>query len=205
MDILRQELIETQKARSELIKWKLLLVSALGATGLGFAKSDSNINVEVLLCCIPFVCAYVDSQYVNLSLRIMGIATFFRELAPHVGVSRALSEYEKFMDLARGNIRESHVKLGRHSPQSWNVRTSSILFSGLIALYALASFMFRQAKPNIWLALAMFLAGIGGVVFDLWLFRDSRTRRKIIEDAGREFAARIEKASAEPTVSPHGG
>jgi len=198
MEILRQEVIETQKARSELIKWKLLLVSALGAAGLGFAKSDSDINAEVLLCCIPFVCAYVDSQYMNLSLRIMGIATFFKEVAPHFGVSRPLIEYEKFMNFSRRKIRESHIKLGRHSPQSWIIRASSVLFSGLIAIYALASFMLRRPSSNIWLLIVMFLTGIGGIAFDLWLFRHSKDRQKIIADAGIEFAARINKANTEP-------
>lgn len=192
MDILRQELIETQKTRSELIKWKLLLVSALGATGLGFAKTKSDLNAEVLLCCIPFVCAYVDAQYVNLSLRIMGIATFFREVAPQVGVSRALTEYENLMNFARGKIRVTYPRVGCHGFQSWLVRASSVLFSGFVALYAGASFVLRRPRPNVWLMLAMFLTGIGGVAFDLWLFHHSHGRREIIEKAGAKFRTKLD-------------
>jgi len=197
MEILRQEIIETQKARNELIKWKLLLVSALGAAGFGFADSNNKINTEVLLCCIPFVCAYVDSQYMNLSLRIVNIATFFREVGPHVGVDKSFTEYEKLMDCTLVNIREGYIKFGRHSPQSWNIRISTILFSGFIALYALVSLLVRKPKPDIWVSIAMIIAGTVGVVFDFVLFRHSQGRRKIIENTAREFVARITKVSTE--------
>jgi len=204
MDILRQEIIETQKARSELIKWKLLLVSALAATGLGFAKSESDLNTEVLLCCIPFFCAYVDAQYANLSLRIMGIATFFRDIASHVGVDPALTEYENLMAFARDKVRGGYGELGRHSPQSWVVRASSILFSGLVAVYAAASLVLRDPKPNVWLMVAMLTTGIGGVVFDILLFQHSNQRRKIIEKAGAEFALMIDNGNTNEQAAAAG-
>lgn len=197
MEILRQEIIETQKARSELIKWKLLLVSALAAAGLGFAESGSDNNKEVLLCCIPFVCVYVDAQYVNLSLRIMGIATFFRDVAPYVGVNQALIEYENMMFFARGNKPRASNKLGRHGTQSWLVRMSSILFSGLVAVYGAVSLKWPPSELSMWLKVAMICFGTGGVVFHICLFRYNRRRRKIIEKAGPEFAWKVDQL-AEP-------
>jgi hypothetical protein len=79
MDSLRSELIETQKVRTDLIKWKLILVSVLAATGLGFTEIKSVPYAEVVLCCIPFVCAYVDLQCASLSLRISGISFYFQK------------------------------------------------------------------------------------------------------------------------------
>lgn len=197
MDILRQELIETQKVRSELIKWKLLLVSALGATGLGFAKSGVKINSEVLLCGIPLVCAYVDIQYANLSLRIMGIATFFREIAPRAGCMQGLIEYEKFVAFAREKTRESYEKLGRHSPQSWLIRASSIIFSGAVTVYGGALLAIRRPIPGVWLILSMLLTGIGGVIFNYWLFHHAHFRRGVLEKAGKEFASMMDETTTD--------
>ncbi|UCG47976.1 MAG: hypothetical protein JSU94_21160 [Phycisphaerales bacterium] len=191
MEILRQELIETQKVRSELIKWKLLLVSALGAAGLGFAKTDSKINAEVLLCCIPLVCAYVDVQYDNLLLRIRGIATFLREIGPKIGVAPGLVEYEKFMASARKDIRVRNRVLGRRSFADWLVQASTFVFSGLVAVYAAGSVALRRPGPNSLLAVVMFLAGMGGVVFHFWLNRHTKKRLETLQDSGKKYAAKI--------------
>ena len=64
MEPLRNEIIESQKARTDLMKWKFILVSGLGAAGLGFTGKSDDSTIEhvtiLVLCCIPFVCAYVD-------------------------------------------------------------------------------------------------------------------------------------------------
>ena len=52
MEKLGTELVEAQKARTDFIKWKLLLVSGLGAAGLGFTKSPSVPYADLILCCI---------------------------------------------------------------------------------------------------------------------------------------------------------
>jgi len=36
MSALRDEIIEAEKARSDFLKWKLIIVSGLGGAGLGF-------------------------------------------------------------------------------------------------------------------------------------------------------------------------
>jgi len=42
MQTLRTELIETQKVRSDLLKWKLLIVAGIGGAALGFFGSSSG-------------------------------------------------------------------------------------------------------------------------------------------------------------------
>ncbi|WP_028573874.1 hypothetical protein [Desulfonatronovibrio hydrogenovorans] len=78
MDKLRDEIIETQKVRSDLIKWKLVLTAVLGATGLGF-KGSPHDNISLLLCLIPLVCVYVDLTAQHLNLRIQAISSFIRD------------------------------------------------------------------------------------------------------------------------------
>jgi len=96
------------------------------------------------------------------------------------------------MASARDNIRVRNQRLGRHSPQSWVVRASNFVFSGLVAVYAVASFVFRRPRPNAWLTLAMLLAGIGGVVFNFCLFHHTHGRLTTLEDAGKKYAAIID-------------
>lgn len=39
IDKLRDEIIESQKARTDLMKWKLILVAAIGAAGFGIGSN----------------------------------------------------------------------------------------------------------------------------------------------------------------------
>jgi len=38
MSSLREEIVASEQLRSDLVKWKLIIVSALGAAGLGFTE-----------------------------------------------------------------------------------------------------------------------------------------------------------------------
>jgi len=185
---LREELIETQKTRTALIKWKLILVSVLGATGLGFMESNSQINAELLLCLVPLVCAYVDMQYENLSFRIMAIATFLREVWTPPANTSEMQDYEKFVEITRKKIRNRYPILGRHSLQGWLMRGSSILFYILLILYAGISLVSSRPKIRMWSILPLLIAGGSGVAFTLWMFHHSQRRRKILKNTGKDLA-----------------
>src|SRR5713226_1515874 len=76
---LRDEIIESEKARTDFIKWKLILVAAIGSAALGLSsKESSNGNLGILLALIPFVCLYVDAVCFHNEIRIMTIARFLR-------------------------------------------------------------------------------------------------------------------------------
>ena len=70
------EIIESQKIRSDLLKWKILTLAVLGATGLGLS-GQSIPHADLVLCCVPFVCAYIDLLCRHLSLRIAVISEFW--------------------------------------------------------------------------------------------------------------------------------
>ncbi|MFY9698541.1 MAG: hypothetical protein WAK34_09530 [Rhodoplanes sp.] len=82
MDKLRDEIIETQKARADLLKWKLIILSVLGAVGLGvrFAPYASD-PLPIALALIPLVSLYVDVMCYHLSLRITVLGAFLRNCA----------------------------------------------------------------------------------------------------------------------------
>jgi hypothetical protein len=74
---LRTEIGESQKVRVDILKWKLILVAALGAASFGLAAKDSG-REPLLLALVPFVCIYADIVCYHHDLRILAIARFLR-------------------------------------------------------------------------------------------------------------------------------
>mgnify|MGYP001794282614 FL=1 len=110
---LREEIIDAHRGRAELLKWKLILVAALGTVGLGFnvepwKRADITMEPEkvlstyLLLCLIPLICVYVDSLCQHLYLRTIVIGTFFRNYHNRKGSDIDwFCEYEAFCEMTR--------------------------------------------------------------------------------------------------------
>jgi hypothetical protein len=111
---LRDEIIESQKARADLFKWKIILVAAIGAAVLGVgdplagtgARSGQEEIVskrEYLLCLVPLVCVYTDILCAHMNLRIRVIGQFLRIHPIDAGTddSAAQVAYENFVHKAR--------------------------------------------------------------------------------------------------------
>jgi hypothetical protein len=99
MERLRDEILQAQNTRSELLKWKLGLVGAIGAAGLGFAGSVGLRHADLVLCALPPVAVYVDLLALHLTLRILVIGTFLRTAgAKEAGADQG---YEEFAHDAR--------------------------------------------------------------------------------------------------------
>ena len=98
MSNLRQQVIESQKIRSDFLKWKLILIAALGSAGLGLGGINHFSNTYMILCLIPLVCVYVDALCIHLYLRIKIIGTFIRKYS---NVDENESKNEKLLDNLR--------------------------------------------------------------------------------------------------------
>jgi len=117
---LRDEIVESQKVRSDLFKWKILLVATLGAIALGFSSEPANaasvpsFDHLYLLCLIPLVGLYVDILCSHLNLRILVIGRYFQYVAAARGVDAEprQAEYEQFVEQAR-NLTSDLVDLGK--------------------------------------------------------------------------------------------
>jgi hypothetical protein len=72
---LRNEVVESQKFKSDLLKWKLILAAALGAAALGLNSKD---RMPALLTLVPFVCIYADIVCYHNDLRVHVIGRFLR-------------------------------------------------------------------------------------------------------------------------------
>lgn len=116
---LREEIIESQKARADLFKWKIILVAAIGAavlgvgdphvfvdagkTGANTGEDDIVSKREYLLCLVPLVCVYTDILCAHMNLRIMVIGQFLRINPIIAGTDDSALQpaYENFAQRAR--------------------------------------------------------------------------------------------------------
>lgn len=92
---LRTEIIECQKSKVDLLKWKLILTAGLGAAGLGAAGrglGQAGSGMPLLWALVPLVCAYVDIVCYHNDLRIMVIAQFLRSDAQAGSFARAYEQ-----------------------------------------------------------------------------------------------------------------
>jgi hypothetical protein len=101
MNTLREEIIHAHETRSELLKWKLAIVGAIGAVGLGLAGAQTSKHADLVLAAAPLVCIYVDLLCMNLNIRMLVIASWMRQAPIHDAEQRAIGEYEAFVDRFR--------------------------------------------------------------------------------------------------------
>ena len=75
---LPEEILKAHRTRADFLKWKLILVAALGAAGFGLGEKSQP--VRLLLALIPLVCIYADLLCTNLKVRVIVIGTFYADL-----------------------------------------------------------------------------------------------------------------------------
>jgi len=80
MSYIEESLRDGAKYRSDLLKWKVIAIAALGSAALGIGKNVQLFSIDVL-CIAPLLCAYIDLLYRhscvsrNSSLRFLSAAT----------------------------------------------------------------------------------------------------------------------------------
>jgi hypothetical protein len=94
-----QEIIENEKARLDLFKWKVILVAGLGAAAAGLVGTQP-IAPALPLALIPLVCIYVDLLCADLTLRIAVITRYLKLVHQEKGESPTDTEYAAFVGKA---------------------------------------------------------------------------------------------------------
>ncbi len=158
MEQLRVEIIEAQKGRADLLKWKLVIVAALGAVGLGLANSPRPF--PIVLIGIPLVCTYVDFLCYNLNLRIQLIAEFMRRpLEGTVGEdARVMQAYEEY-------VRRVATKKERIFVfETWALFWSTVLLSIGVFFYGAVGVSPHDSKAGLALILSGILGGVLAIV-----------------------------------------
>jgi hypothetical protein len=144
---LRTEIVETQKNRTELVKWKLLLVAGLGTVSLGLGEkviegvgalpAHSGPPIH-LLALIPLVCLYVDVLCYHQQARILVIGYFLlgRTDEPF---------WQAYEILARAAARQRAFSL-----EDWALSYSTRFFSILVVVVAII-----QRRENLTIDIAL--------------------------------------------------
>ncbi len=133
---LRSEIVESQKARIDLLKYKLLAVAALGAFGLGAGHGEDEPMSSMYIyafCFIPFVCVYIDLLCYHNTLRIRVIGNYLN--------AACRDPYERFIeDLKKCSPREGFF----FELEDWALQWSSVVLSLILALAGFLDRLFWQ-------------------------------------------------------------
>jgi hypothetical protein len=171
MKELRQELMEAQKMRFHLIQWKLAIVAALGAAGLGLTGSKAIPNGSLLLCLIPIACVYADALIYHQGVICHVIGEF---LYTHGENSdsldmRTFAAYENFAMSRRYLSTQKGKKLDVYSLEKLDLHFASALISASIVIVPL---LFSHTR---WPLFAT--SGVIGVISSLLLRKEYEKRR----------------------------
>ena len=143
---LRTEIVESEKARIDFLKYKLMAIASLASIGLGFGAyqhNDIKIPADYVLCVIPFVCAYVDLICYHNTLRILVIANFLKYYDdPYEGYITKLTDARYLFNM-----------------EDFVLHWSSVVVSCFVALYSLVPFATDKTK-----GMTFLLVGLGTIV-----------------------------------------
>ena len=160
METLRNELIETQKVRADLMKWKLLIVAGIGGAALGFSGGDGGnppTSAHLALAIIPLACVYVDLLCRHMSLRNKAIGLF---IAAGGHQSYHLRDYERFY------LEVSETAWSRVSLESVALVGCTVFLSlAIIPIGIMASGLPLWPVPTEWPATLFVGSGACGVLF----------------------------------------
>ena len=172
-DMLRNEIIEAQKERTDLLKWKLIVVAGLAGIGFGFFSGatgtdagnlQGNETSHLALSIIPLACLYVDLLCYNLQVRMMIIGLFMQTYRPSNGRTDGedYCKYEEFCDKNRGAF-----KL-----EDWAIEHSTRSISALIMLSAIPIIQQHSVSLKAWgnagmYAAIILLSGLFGITLSM--------------------------------------
>ena len=168
MEAFKTEIVEAEKGRTDLLKWKLILVAALGAIGLGISTPSLTakpmLSLHLALCLIPLVCVYVDLLCKHLQMRMLVISEFFQysEYSNNADEASCFYSYERFC----GKVRSVF------SLEDWAQQWSTQFISVLVIVAAL---ILKLQKTDF---LVLVFSGVCGIIFTLLIDKAYEDKRK---------------------------
>ncbi len=177
----RIEIVEAQKGRTDLLKWKLILVAALGTLGLGingFSKdAKPALSLDLALCLVPLVCVYVDLLCKHLQMRILVIGNFFQNHKKDKKDKKdktlsseelCIREYENFCQDVRSAF----------DLEDWAQEWSTVFLSILIGM---AAILLEMPEMD---SLVLLLSGCLGIILTILIwFLYGRKQKEVQEKA----------------------
>jgi hypothetical protein len=177
IEAFKNEIVEAEKSRMDLLKWKLILVATLGAIGLGLNSTSSTSKVlsslHLILCLIPLVCVYVDLLCKHLQIRILAISYFFQYSEPRASIDEVslFHRYEEFCEKVRTDRHQDDA----FSLEDWAQQWSTIFLSVFVMVAAL---ILKLQQLDL---LALMFSGVCGLWFTWQLNRTYDKKRRILK------------------------
>lgn len=136
---LRQEILESQKARMDFLKFKLVAIAVLGAAALGLQGAENSgslgEDIDFILCILPFVCIYVDFICYHNNIRVFIIAQHLQQSG---------DEYENFLkQLSSGTSKEQGTNY------YFKMEDFVIFYTSLFVAFLIIIYGFVKYKPVI--------------------------------------------------------
>jgi hypothetical protein len=177
---LRDEILQAQRIRSDLLKWKLGLVGTIGAAGLGFAGSVELRHADLVLCALPPVAVYVDLLALHLTLRMLVIGAYFR--TSEAAEARAYRKYEEFVR----DVRNPGGEASAFRLEDWALSYSTYALCAAVAGYG----VYQLVDESMYGVPFVLSGAVGAVASRL---------------GGRQYASRLDYVDAlEPNSPGHG-
>ncbi len=181
MESFKNEIVEAQKGRTDLLKWKLILVAALGAIGLGISSPSSTakpmLSLHLTLCLIPLACVYVDLLCKHLQMRSLVISEFFQfhKYKNNTDEASCFYSYESFC----GQVRSVF------DLEDWAQQWSTQFLSVLVIVAALI------LKLPITDTLALVFSGMCGIIFTFLINREYKNKRRILREEAKKLMSNV--------------
>ncbi len=186
MESLKQELLQSQKTRNDLMKWKLLLVSAIGSIALGFSGQPKVAHPELGLCVIPFVCCYVDLLCRNLSIRTKLLSAFLAAELTSTTQDYTAS-FEKFYQLfdAERKIHGEEALEGLALVKSTKLICLAVFLVGITNYFG--NIWDWDKCLKLWSSLFFWTSGIGGFYLSNLVEERYKSQKEYIQDTLKKW------------------
>jgi hypothetical protein len=148
-DFIKDAILKGVELRTDLLKWKMIAVGAIGSVGLG--AKDASPNSFWVLILVPLLCVYVDIIYRNSCMRRDALRSF-------VILNKNLPDYSELSALLL--YESDHFKKRVHGRpfEAAALVWSSVLLSVAVAAYPWLASISGSGR------IALITAGIIGCV-----------------------------------------
>lgn len=151
MIILKEEINQLGSQITHLATWKLIAVGTFAAVGLlGWDNIQTDKKTgPLLLCCVGYLCAYIDSLYYRRATAIHVIAGYLRVYTGSDDDMRELCRYERA-------IRHIRKRSGFFLSDLWPQFVASLVFT--LGLPGLAVIRYTYCPDDWWIHLVPIVA-----------------------------------------------
>lgn len=182
---LRTEIVESEKARMDFLKYKLLAVAVLGSIGLGLNIHPSgSLDNIFILGIIPLVCLYVDLLCYHNSMRILVIGNYLaNENCPYENFR---IDVDKLAKTGKSKKRVDYF----FELEDWVLLYSTFILS--FSIFIFGSIMFHKHNKDFFM-LILIIPGLLGMTLSIIISEIYNYKKrvlvkvsKILKDENRE-------------------